>query len=51
MGDSTFTEDTKSDFTVQLTDAQQKGADLVFLPMYYEPASLILTQADAMGNR
>ena len=49
VGDSTFTEDTKSDFTVQLTDAQQKGADLVFLPMYYEPASLILTQADAMG--
>ncbi len=29
VGDSTFTEDTKSDFTVQLTDAQQKGADLV----------------------
>ena len=27
VGDSTFTEDTKSDFTVQLTDAQQKGAD------------------------
>ena len=49
VGDSTFTEDTKNDFTVQLTDAQQKGADLVFLPMYYEPASLILTQADAMG--
>ena len=49
VGDSTFTEDTKSDFTVQLTDAQQKGADLVFLPMYYEPASLILTQADSMG--
>ena len=49
VGNSTFTEDTKSDFTVQLTDAQQKGADLVFLPMYYEPASLILTQADAMG--
>ena len=49
VGDSTFTEDTKNDFTVQLTDAQQKGADLVFLPMYYQPASLILTQADSMG--
>ena len=49
VGDSTFTEDTKSDFTVQLTDAQQKGADLIFLPMYYQPASLILTQADSMG--
>ena len=49
VGNSTFTEDTKNDFTVQLSDAQQKGADLVFLPMYYEPASLILTQADSMG--
>ena len=49
VGDSTFTTDTSNDFTVQLTDAQQKGADLVFLPMYYQPASLILTQADSMG--
>ena len=49
VGDSTFTEDTKNDFTVQLTDAQQKGADLVFLPMYYQPASLILSQAKGMG--
>ena len=49
VGDSTFTEDTQNDFTVQLTDAQQKGADLIFLPMYYQPASLILTQADSMG--
>ena len=49
VGDSTFTEDTQTDFTVQLTDAQQKGADLLFLPIYYTPASLILTQADSMG--
>ena len=49
VGNSTFTDDTKSDFTVQLTDAQQKGADLIFLPIYYEPASLILAQADSMG--
>ena len=49
VGDSTFTEDTQTDFTVQLTDAQQKGADLIFLPIYYTPASLILTQANSMG--
>ena len=49
VGDSTFTTDTSNDFTVQLTDAQQKGADLIFLPMYYQPASLILTLADSMG--
>ena len=49
VGNATFTEDNKTDFTVQLTQAKQAGADLLFLPMYYEPASLILTQANAMG--
>ena len=29
--------------------AKQAEADLLFLPIYYEPASLILTQADSMG--
>ena len=48
-GDATFTEDTQTDFTVQLQQAQQAGADLIFLPMYYQPASMILTQADQMG--
>ena len=38
-----------ADFTVQLTEAQNAGADLVFLPMYYQPASLIFSQAAAMG--
>lgn len=46
---TTFTEDTKTDFSVQLNDAQSKGADLVFLPMYYDAAALIFTQANAMG--
>ena len=46
---TTFTEDTKTDFSVQLGDAQSKGADLVFLPMYYDAAALIFTQANAMG--
>ncbi len=46
---TTFTEDTQSDFSVQLTDAKDKGADLLFLPMYYQPASLILSQAGGMG--
>ena len=49
VDDATFTTDTQTDFTVQLTQAKQAGADLLFLPMYYEPASLILTQAKAMG--
>ena len=46
---STFTTDSQNDFSVQLTDAKKAGADLVFLPIYYEAASLILTQADSMG--
>ncbi len=46
---TTFTDDTANDFSVQLTDAQKNGADLVFLPIYYTPASLILQQASTMG--
>lgn len=41
---TTFTDDT-NDFSVQLNDAKNAGADLVFLPIYYTPASLILKQA------
>ena len=46
---TTFTDDPATDFTVQLNKAKDAGADLVFLPIYYTPASLILTQADSMG--
>lgn len=42
---TTFTTDTASDFSVQIGDAKANGAELVFLPIYYEPASLILSQA------
>ena len=47
--EGTFTADTSTDFSVQLTAAQAAGADLVFLPIYYQPASVIMSQADAMG--
>ena len=46
---TTFTDDTADDFSVQLTEAQKAGADLLFLPIYYTPASLIFRQADSMG--
>ena len=49
VSESTFTEDSQTDFSVQLNDAKNAGADLVFLPIYYTPISLILTQADQMG--
>lgn len=44
----TFTDDSANDFTSQLNDVKAAGADLVFLPIYYTPASLILSQADKM---
>ena len=48
VSETTFTDDT-TDFSVQVGDAQSNGADLVFLPIYYTPASLILKQADSIG--
>lgn len=48
---STFTDDTSTDFSVQIADAKKAGADLVFLPMYYEAASMIFIQADAVGYK
>ncbi len=47
---STFTDDTSTDFSVQIADAKA-GADLVFLPMYYEAASMIFIQANAIGYK
>ena len=49
VAESTFPDDTNADFTVQLGEAQKAGADLVFMPIYYTPASLILNQAKTMG--
>ena len=49
VSDTTFADGNDTDFSVQLSDAQSNGADLVFLPMYYQPASLILAQAKSMG--
>ncbi|WP_204672455.1 ABC transporter substrate-binding protein [Enorma phocaeensis] len=49
VSETTFTEDSQTDFSVQLNDAKNAGADLVFLPIYYTPISLILTQANQMG--
>lgn len=44
-----FTADSKTDFSVQLQKAKDAGAELVFLPIYYQEASLILTQSSGMG--
>ena len=44
-----FTADSKTDFSTQLKKAQDAGAELIFLPIYYQEASIILTQANTMG--
>ena len=49
VSDEAFTADSNKDFTVQIQKAQSAGAELVFLPIYYTEASLILTQADKIG--
>lgn len=40
-----FTADSNTDFSVQLDKAKEAGAELVFLPIYYQEASIILKQA------
>ena len=46
-----FTADSKTDFGTQLQKAKDAGADLLFLPIYYQEASIILKQADTMGYK
>lgn len=43
-----FTADNNTDFSVQLQDAKNNGAELVFLPVYYQQACIILKQAADM---
>ncbi|MBR5953659.1 MAG: ABC transporter substrate-binding protein [Pseudobutyrivibrio sp.] len=44
-----FTQDSKTDFTTQLNKCKDAGADLLFLPFYYQEGSVVLTQADSIG--
>ena len=44
-----FTADNKSDLSTQVAKCQQAGADLVFLPIYYQEASQILIAANKSG--
>ena len=43
-----FTADNNTDFSVQLQTAKEAGAELVFLPIYYQQACIILKQAADM---
>lgn len=44
-----FSSDDNTDFTAQLNSMKNAGVDLIFLPIYYTPASNIMTQANKMG--
>ncbi len=47
VSETSFTDDSKSDFSVQVGAAKNAGAELVFLPIYAQEASLILAQANS----
>lgn len=49
VSEQSFTKDSKTDFSAQIADCKNKGAELVFLPIYYQEASLILTQSKNVG--
>lgn len=46
-----FTSDSKSDFFVQIQKAKDAGAELLFLPIYYKEATLVLTQAAGLDYK
>ena len=46
----TYPSDDNTDYNVQITACRDAGADLVFLPIYYTHASLILNQAKNQLN-
>ncbi len=45
VSEQTFTDANNTDFSTQLQKIKESGADLVFLPIYYEQAAMILQQA------
>ena len=47
--ETSFTKDTKSDLSTQVTQCKDAGATLMFLPIYYSEASQILTYANKIG--
>ncbi|MBP1552316.1 MAG: ABC transporter substrate-binding protein [Oscillospiraceae bacterium] len=44
-----FTDQSNTDFSVQLQAVKDSGADLLFLPIYAQEAAYIITQADKVG--
>ena len=48
VAESAFTADSKTDFSAQIQAAKDADADLVFMPFYYNEASIVFTQAASM---
>lgn len=51
VANEAFTDDNSTDLTTQVQACKDAGADLIFLPIYYTPASQILQAADKMGYK
>ena len=51
VANEAFTADSATDFSTQLNNCKNAGADILFLPIYYTPASIILKQANDMGYK
>ena len=47
--ETSFTKDSNTNLTTQVTQCKDAGADLVFLPFYYTEASRVLNAANDMG--
>lgn len=49
VDEESFKDDSATSFTNQLTKAKDKGATMIFAPIYYTPASVLLANAKEMG--
>ncbi len=49
VAEAAFSDDTNADYSVQISQMKDAGAELVFLPIYYTPAALILQQCKDVG--
>lgn len=49
VSETTFTDESKIDFSTQLGDIKESGAEIIFIPFYAEVAQTVLKQADEMG--
>ncbi|MBR2259512.1 MAG: ABC transporter substrate-binding protein [Blautia sp.] len=49
VAETSFTADSKTDFSAQLQTLKDSGCQLVFIPFYYNEATIVLKQAHDMG--